>query len=164
MAYLYSSKSLCYNWVMRIQNRKYQREYSVIETFEAGISLTGEEVKSIRAQQLRLDDAFVRIMEDGPYLINADIPVYRFASAKGYQPRRSRKLLLHKKELLRLKVKLQAAKGLTIVPIACYNKGPLFKLEIGLAKGRTDLEKRKLEKARDVKRAIDKEIREYEKY
>jgi SsrA-binding protein len=149
---------------MRIVNRKYNREYTKLETFEAGIALTGAEVKSVRAEQIKIDDAFVKIMQDGAYLINAEIQVYKFARPAGYDPRRSRKLLLHKKELLHLKVKLSGSPGLTIVPLACYNKGHLFKLEIALSRGRRDVEKRKLEKARDVTRAIDKEIKNYMKH
>ena len=146
---------------MKVVNRKYNREYSKIESLEAGISLTGAEAKSLRAEQIKIDDAFVRLMNDGAYLINAEIPIYKFARPQGYDPRRSRKLLLHKKELTRLRTKLNSAKGLTIVPLSCYLKGHRFKLEIALSKGKTDIEKRRGEKARDIARAIDKEIKEY---
>ncbi|MEN9328657.1 MAG: hypothetical protein RI947_1465 [Candidatus Parcubacteria bacterium] len=148
---------------MRIVNRKFNREYSALEKFEVGIVLSGAEVKSIRKEQMKIDDAFVRIIGNEAFLINAEIQTYKFATPQGYDPRKSRKLLLHRKELLRLQTKLGASKGLTIAPLACYNKGHLIKLEIALSKGKTDIEKRKHEKARDVVRSIDKEIKEYEK-
>lgn len=146
---------------MKIINRKFNREYREIEKYEAGISLIGSEVKSIRAGRIKLDDAFVRIMEDGSAcLINAEIPVYEFARSQNYDPKRTRKLLLHKKELIRLKTKMTSA-GLTLAPKSCYNKGPLIKLEIALVKGRQDIEKRKLEKKRDIARNEKREAKEY---
>ena len=147
---------------MKIINRKFHRDYREIEKYEAGIVLTGAEVKSIRSGGLRIDDAFVRIMGSEVYLINADIPIYKFARNDIYESKRTRKLLLHKKELLKLKVKM-ASGGLTLAPVSCYNKGPLIKLEIALVKGRKDIEKRKIEKKRDIKIREDREIKEYVK-
>jgi SsrA-binding protein len=145
---------------MKIINRKFHRDYKEIEKYEAGIVLTGAEVKSIRAGGLRIDDAFVRIMDNGIFLINADIPAYQFASNDSYESKRSRKLLLHKKELLKLRVKM-ASGGLTLAPVSCYNKGPHIKLEIALVKGRKDIEKRKLEKRRDIKLEQEREAKEF---
>ena len=145
---------------MKIINRKFHRNYREIEKYEAGIVLTGAEVKSIRSGGLRIDDAFVRIMGSEVYLINADIPIYKFARNDTYESKRSRKLLLHKKELLKLKVKM-ASGGLTLAPVSCYNKGPLIKLEIALVKGRKDIEKRKIEKKRDIKIREEREAKEY---
>ena len=145
---------------MKIINRKFHRDYREIEKYEAGIVLTGAEVKSIRSGGLRIDDAFVRIIGSEVYLINADIPVYKFARNDTYESKRSRKLLLHKKELLKLKVKM-ASGGLTLAPVSCYNKGPLIKLEIALVKGRKDIEKRKIEKKRDIKIREEREMKEY---
>ena len=147
---------------MKIINRKFHRDYREIEKYEAGIVLTGAEVKSIRSGGLRIDDAFVRIMGSEVYLINADIPIYKFARNDTYESKRSRKLLLHKKELLKLKVKM-ASGGLTLALVSCYNKGPLIKLEIALVKGRKDIEKRKIEKKRDIKIREEREIKEYVK-
>lgn len=147
---------------MKIINRKFHRDYREIEKFEAGIVLSGAEVKSIRAGGLRIDDAFVRILGSELYLINAEIPVYKFARNDTYETKRNRKLLLHKKELLKLKVKM-ASGGLTLAPVACYNKGPLIKLEIALVKGRKDIEKRKLEKKRDIQLREEREAKEYVK-
>ncbi len=149
---------------MKIINRKFIREYKEIENLEVGIALTGSEVKSIRLSRLKLDDAFVRIMEDGSaYLINAEIPIYEFARNQNYDPKRTRKLLLHKRELIRLRTKMTSA-GLTLAPKSCYNKGPLIKLEIALVKGRKEIEKRKLEKKRDIARNEKREAKEYIKF
>ncbi len=148
---------------MKIINRKFNREYQAIERIEAGIALTGAEVKSVRAGRVSLDDSFVRILGDEAFLINAQIQVYEFARSADYDPKRSRKLLLHKKELLRLRTKMASA-GLTLAPVSCYNKGPLIKLEVALVKGRKDIEKRKLEKKRDISRNEKREAKEYMKY
>ena len=147
---------------MKIINRKFHRDYREIQKYEAGIVLTGAEVKSIRSGRLRIDDAFVRIIGSEAYLINAEIPIYEFARNSAYESKRSRKLLLHKRELLKLKVKM-ASGGLTLAPVSCYNKGPHIKLEIALVKGRKDIEKRKLEKKRDIKIREEREIKEYVK-
>ena len=104
--------------VMKIINHKYNREYEQVERYEAGIVLTGAEVKSVRGGGLRLDEAFVKIVDGQPLLMNAEIPKYRFAAQENYDPKRSRKLLLHKKELIRLQTKIRGSGGLTIVPIA----------------------------------------------
>jgi len=145
---------------MKIINRKFHRDYREIQKYEAGIVLTGAEVKSIRSGRLRIDDAFVRIIGSEAYLINAEIPIYEFARNSAYESKRSRKLLLHKRELLKLKVKM-ASGGLTLAPVSCYNKGPHIKLEIALVKGRKDIEKRKLEKKRDIKIREEREMKEY---
>jgi SsrA-binding protein len=148
---------------MKIINRKFRRDYAEVETYEAGISLLGGEVKSIKAGRMKLDDAFVRIMEDGSaYLINAEIQPYAFANAKGYDLRRTRKLLLHKRELTRIRTKMASA-GLTLAPKSCYNKGPLIKLEIALAKGRGNIGKKKLVKERDVALEEKRQAKEYMK-
>jgi len=147
---------------MKIINKKFHRNYREIEKYEAGIVLTGAEVKSIRSGGLRIDDAFVRIMDGGIFLINADIPIYKFARSDTYESKRSRKLLLHKKELLKLKIKMTSG-GLTLAPVSCYNKGPQIKIEIALVKGRKDIEKRKVEKQRDIKIREEREMIEYVK-
>ncbi|MGB9883105.1 MAG: SsrA-binding protein SmpB [Microgenomates group bacterium] len=145
---------------MKIVNRKFYRDYEEIESFEAGIVLTGAEVKSVKNGGIKLEDSYVKILHDGPYLINANIANYKFNPDKNYQPTRSRKLLLKKKEILKIAIKMKSG-GLTIVPKMCYNKGDLIKLEIALVKGRKDIEKRKLEKQKDIARAIEKEIKDY---
>jgi len=145
---------------MKIINRKFHRNYQEIQSFEAGIALTGGEVKSIRAGRLRLDDAFVRILGNEAYLINAEIPIYEFARVANYDSKRSRRLLLHRKELTKVMSKMTSS-GLTLAPKSCYNKGPYIKLEVALAKGRKDLEKRKLKKGRDIALEEKREAKEY---
>ena len=146
---------------MKIFNRKYRRDYQEIEKYEVGIALSGPEVKSVRAGRIRLEDSFVKILGSEVYLINAEISVYEYARPQDYDSRRTRKLLLHKREIIRLKTKLAGPGGLAIVPVSCYNKGSLIKLEVALAKGRKGLEKKKLEKKRDIARNEKREAKEY---
>lgn len=146
---------------MKIINRKFQREYQLIEKIEAGISLIGAEVKSVRAGNIRLEDSFVKIIGSEVYLVNADVPVYHYARPQGYDSKRTRKLLLHKKEILRLKGKFTGGAKLTIAPISCYNKGVNFKVGIALVKSRGEIGKKKLEKKRDVEREEKRIMKEY---
>lgn len=145
---------------MKVINRKLSREYEILETVEAGIVLTGPETKSAFLKQINLDAAYVKLMSGEAYLINADIQKYQFAKQEEYDPKRSRKLLLHKKELLKLQVKT-ASKGFTIVPVSCYSQGPYLKLEIALVRGRRDLEKKKIQIKQDVIRNEKREMKEY---
>lgn len=149
---------------MKVINRKFHREYQLLEKYEVGIVLSGAEVKSVRAGRLKLEDSFVKILGDGAYLVNAEIPLYEYAHIPLYDLRRSRKLLLHKSELIRLKTKIASGGRLTLAPVSCYNKGDLIKLEIALVKGRRDIEKRKLEKQRDIERQEKKEAKEWIKH
>jgi len=147
---------------MKIINRKFHRDYQEIETFEAGVVLTGAEVKSIRQGGIRLEDSYVKILSDGPYLVNAQIFPYRFSQNQNFDEKRSRKLLLNKKEIIKILTKVKTGR-LTIVPKACYNKRDLIKVEIALVRGRRDIEKRKLEKRREIEREKEKEAREWMK-
>lgn len=146
---------------MKIINKYINRQYAILEKYEAGIVLTGAEVKSVRKGNIQFKNAFVKIMEDGAVLINCEIPIYKFARPENYDPRRTRKLLLRKSELIRLKTKLLAGGNLTIIPLSCYTKRALIKLEIALCKGKKTWEKKKVEKERDVERQEEKEIKEY---
>jgi SsrA-binding protein len=145
---------------MKIVNRKFNRDYKEIESFEAGIVLTGAEVKSVRQGGIRLEDSYVKILSDGPYLVNAKIFPYRFSQNQNFDEKRLRKLLLNKKEIIRIQSKVKSG-GLTIVPKSCYNKGNLIKLEIALVKGRKDIEKRKLEKRQEIEREKEREVKEW---
>jgi len=145
---------------MKVVNRKFNREYEALDTFEVGIILNGAEVKSVWKEQIQLDDAFVKIVGNEAFLLNATIPLYQFAQGKGYDPKRTRKLLLHRKELLKMQVKM-ASGNLTMAPRSCYNKGPYIKLEIALVRGRKEIEKRKLEKKRDIEQNQKREMKEY---
>ncbi|MDH7476006.1 MAG: SsrA-binding protein SmpB [Microgenomates group bacterium] len=147
--------------MMKIINRRFNRDYEIIEKYEAGIVLTGPETKSVKAGHIRLEDSFIKIIGNEAYLVNAEVQIYQFAKPQGYDARRTRKLLLHKKELIRLKTKLASGSRLTIAPISCYNKHGLIKLEIALAKAKKEREKRKMEKERDLKREEERRIKEY---
>ena len=126
---------------MRIDNRAAKYNYQLLERIEAGIDLLGPEVKSVREGQVSLQEAFIHFRDGSAYLVNAHIHPYQHSSIK-LEPTRSRRLLLHKKELLSLEGKV-ASEGLTVVPVALYNKGNLFKLEIALAKGKKKWDKRR---------------------
>ena len=146
---------------MKIINKNFLRDFEVIEKFEAGIALTGAEVKSIRQGGLRLESAHIAFLEDGPHLINAEVSKYKFAKDDAYDPKRSRKILLKDKEILRIKGRLNSGRGLTVVPISCYNRRALLKLEIALVRGRKDIEKRKYDKQKTIKKDEKREVKEY---
>lgn len=145
---------------MKVSNRKLSREYEILETVEAGIVLDGPETKSIFLKQVNLDAAYVKLMSGQAYLINADIQKYRFAKQDEYDAKRSRKLLLHKKELLKLQVKT-ASKGFSLVPVSVYSQGPYIKVEVALVRGRKDLEKKKIQKKQQVVRDEKREMKEF---
>ncbi len=143
---------------MRIPNKKVTYEYTLLERFEAGINLTGAEVKSVKGGHASLEGAFVRIIGSEAYLVNAQIFPYIYARPEGYDPKRTRKLLLHKAELIRLKSKLEGA-HLTLVPLSWYTRGPLVKLEIALARGKKQYEKRESKRREDQKRELERDFR-----
>lgn len=145
---------------MKIINKHFRLEYEAVDSFEAGLILTGAEVKSVKNGGIKLEGAFIKFHTDGAYLTNAEIAPYKHAKNENYEPKRSRKLMLHKKELTRLMVKLNSGGKLTIVPVSCYNKGPLVKLEIALARSKKIWEQKKIEKERDEKRRVEKEMKE----
>ena len=134
------------------QNRKARRDYVIEDTVEAGLVLTGSEVKGLRGGGANLNDSYAREQGGELWLINAHIPPYKFAGAGGHGSRRRRKLLLHRREANRLIGALQRD-GMTAVPLSIYfsDRG-IAKVELGLAKGRRKYEKRELEKQRDWQR------------
>ena len=143
---------------MKIINRKAKYNYEFLEKLEAGIVLTGAEVKSIKKGRIRLDDAFVRIdFNLGAWLTNAYVHPYEFADNRNYQPTRSRKLLLHKKEILSLAKKMEG-RNLTMVPVSCYTKRGVIKLELALAKGKKKWEKKEKIKKRDIEREMERDL------
>lgn len=143
---------------MKVVNRRAYHDYQILEKLEAGVKLLGSEVKSIKGGRIKLQGAFVRIMGSEAYLINAEIPLYPYARPEGYDPRRTRKLLLHKKEIMKLKGKI-AQSNLTLVPVSCYTKGGLVKLEVGLAKGKKKYQKREEKKRRAIEREVARALR-----
>lgn len=145
---------------MKVINRKLSRDYEILETVEAGAVLTGPETKSAFLKQINIDDAHVRLNDGEAFLVNADIQKYKFAKMDEYESKRTRKLLLHKKELLKLQVKT-ASKGYTLVPSSCYSQGPYIKFEIALVRGRRDLEKKKIQKKQEIVRNEKREMKEF---
>lgn len=142
---------------MKIVNRRAYFDYHILEKFEAGIHLTGAEVKSVKGGHMSLAGAFVRIVGSETYLVNAQIHPYTNARVENYDSRRTRKLLLHKKEIIALKSKTQS--GLTLVPLSCYTSKGLVKLELALARGKKKYEKRQARKIRDWEREMEEELR-----
>lgn len=143
---------------MHIVNKKVSFDYTIIEKYEAGVNLVGSEVKSLRDGRGTLDGAFVKLIGNEAYVIGAHIFPYPFSHLDNLDPKRTRKLLLHKKELLKLKHRIEAD-GLTLVPISWYTKGPHIKLQIGLAKGKKQYEKRETIKKREDKRSLERQFR-----
>ncbi len=139
-------------------NRKALHDYFIQERFEAGIALVGTEVKSIRAGRTNLRDSYVRVKDSELWLVDAHISPYDQASRENHDPRRERKLLMHKKEILRLDNKVRA-KGLTIIPLKMYFSRNRVKVEIALAQGKRMYDKReaiaKRESDRQVRRAFE---------
>ncbi len=143
---------------MKITNRRAFYDFQILEKLEAGIHLTGPEVKSVKAGHLSLEGAFVKIVGSEAYLVNAQIHPYPQARLENYDPRRTRKLLLHKKELVALKTKAQQT-NLTLVPLSCYTTSGLIKLEIALARGKRKYEKKEALKRKDLEREVEEELR-----
>lgn len=136
-----------------IANRKAQHDYFIVETYEAGIVLKGTEVKSLRAGNANLQDSFAIIKNGEVWLENMHISQYPQASYNNHEPKRDRKLLLHKKEIRRLKNKLQE-KGTTLVPLRVYLKNKKIKIELALARGKKSFDKREAIAKRETEREI----------
>lgn len=143
---------------MRITNRRALYEYQILDKLEAGIRLTGHEVKSVKGERVSLTGSFVKIIGSEAYLINALIPLYEYARPAEYDERRTRKLLLHKSQIISLKTKL-ATSNLTLVPLSLYTKNGFIKIEIGLGKGKKAYEKREAIKKRDLQKDLEIELR-----
>lgn len=137
---------------MKITNKKAFFDYQLQDKFEAGINLFGYEVKSVRLGKADLAGSFVRIIGSEAYLVNAKIFPYQPGQIAGYEERRTRKLLLHKKEIISLKSKADGA-NLTLVPVSLYLKNGFVKVEVALGKGKKKYEKRESIKKRDLKRS-----------
>ena len=143
------------------RNKTVQREYEIVDRFEAGIVLTGAEVKSVKKRGIHFEGSFIKLVGNEALLLNATVEGYDFSRPENYDPKRSRKLLLHKKELLRIQSKLGQGQNLTIVPISSYVKKGFVKLEIGIGKGRKMWEIKKVEQSKDERRRVEKELKEY---
>lgn len=141
------------------ENRKARHKFEVLETLECGIALVGSEVKSLRNGKLSLDESYARVREDEVWLVGADIPEYVQASIWNHEPKRPRKLLLHKRELRKFAGKAHE-KGLTLVPLRMYfNQRGIAKLLVGLCKGKKLHDKREAMKKADMKRDMQRALR-----
>jgi SsrA-binding protein len=138
-------------------NRRARHEYFILETYEAGIALQGSEIKSIRAGQISLAEAYVRIDGKEAWLEDAHIAPYEQASIFNHEPRRSRKLLLHSSEIRKLWNAVRQ-KGVTIIPLAVYLKDGRAKVEIAVAKGKKLYDKRAEITKRDTQREIERHL------
>lgn len=134
-------------------NRKASFNYHLLDRMEAGIVLTGSEVKSLRTSSANLTDAYALIRNGELWLINANISPYEPANYLNHKPKRDRKLLLHKREILRIFQKLKE-RGFTLVPTKMYFKNGRAKVEIAFAKGKKSFDKREAIKKRDIKREL----------
>jgi SsrA-binding protein len=142
-------------------NKKAYRNFEIVDKFEAGMLLLGTEVKSLRAGQANLDGSYARIIGDECWLVGATIAQYQQAGANNHEPTRKRKLLLHKTELRRMQIKLEQ-RGFTLVPLRIYFSGRgLAKIELALAKGKRQYDKRKKITERDQKRDISRDMKKY---
>jgi SsrA-binding protein len=140
------------------QNRKAFHDYSIEETFEAGIQLVGTEVKSLRDGRANLKDSYVLVKNTELFLLSCHISPYSHGNIMNHDPLRTRKLLMHRKEIERIGGKMQQ-KGFTLIPLKIYFKGPFVKIEIGLAKGKRTYEKRESIKEREAKRDIERAMK-----
>ncbi|MGC8853074.1 MAG: SsrA-binding protein SmpB [Hydrogenobacter sp.] len=140
-------------------NKEAKADYHIIETYEAGIVLEGSEVKALRNKQtVSFKDSFVRIENGEAWLYNLYIAPYKYATIKPPDPSRKRKLLLHKREILRLMGKVQE-KGYTIIPISLYFKNNKVKVEIALARGKKTYDRRQELREKDLRRQLERELK-----
>ncbi len=140
---------------MQIINKKARFIYNLFERIEVGVSLIGGEVKAIRNGSADLSNSYAKIVSNELFLVNANIPI---AGKKDYNSTRTRKLLIHKKELVSLQSTIKAKK-LTLVPTKLYTKRHLIKIEVALAKSKREFEKKEVKKKRDIEREIEAELK-----
>ena len=145
------------------QNKKASFEYYILDTYEAGIKLTGTEIKSVREGKCNINDAYVIIRNNKPYILNMHIAKYEMGNIFNHDETRSRELLLHKHEILKLQQKIKLD-GLTLVATKAYFQGTLLKIEVALGKGKKLQDKRETIKAREDKRNIAKNLKNSYKY
>ncbi len=142
---------------MVAQNRKARHDYTILETLECGIALVGSEVKSMRSGQVSLNEAYGRVREGEVWLLGCDIPEYTEANRFNHNPRRPRKLLLHRREIRRFAARAME-QGLTLVPLKVYFKGGKAKVLIGIGRGRQKHDKREELKRTQARREIRQQL------
>ena len=143
-------------------NRKAWHEYHILEKYEGGIVLYGSEVKAIREGKANIKEAYVRFLENELFIIGMHIGKYSNEGYSTHTPVRDRKLLLHRKELSKMK-KMVEEKGKTLIPLSIYFKGGNAKIEFGLAQGKKLWDKRKAKMEKDVDRQVDRAMKNYNK-
>lgn len=141
------------------RNRRARRDYELLETLEAGIVLTGTEVKSARAGRVQLKDSYVEVRDGEAWLIGAHISPYDHGNRENHDPERTRKLLLHRREINRL-LGATTRRGLTIIPLSVYLKDNHVKLELAVAQGRKLYDKREAKRRREQEREAEAAIKE----
>jgi len=147
----------------KITNQRAFFDYQLLDRFEAGINLTGAEVKAIRLGHADLTGSFVKFQGSEAYLVNAKIFPYKYARPEGYDEKRTRKLLLHKREIVSLKSKTDGV-SLTIVPVSMYTNTSHIKLQLALGKPKRRIDKRQTIKKRELDREISAEVKQQQKY
>lgn len=143
------------------KNKKAFHDYEILDSFESGIMLNGDEVKSIKACQISLKGAFVDIENDEAFLNEAHVSRYKNSSRKTFDPTRKRKLLLHKNQIYKIEKEINQ-KGITAIPLELYGKNGLIKLKIGVCRGKKLHDKRSTLKKRDQEMAIKKALKKYQ--
>jgi len=141
------------------ENRKARHEYHILETYEAGLALTGTEVKSLRAGKANLQDSYARVENAELMLYNMHISPYEQGNRFNHEPKRTRRLLMHKQEIMRLLGKTRE-KGLALIPLKVYFKNGLAKVELALAKGKKLYDRREDVAERDARREMDRAVKE----
>ncbi len=142
------------------ENKKARRDYETLETYEAGIELSGIEVKSLRTRSTDLSGAYVSVRGGEAFVMNMTVSPYQPENTpEGYDPLRPRRLLLSKREIMKL-ASIEAGKGLTIVPVKVYNKGPKLKLMLAVVRGKKQYDKREDIKKRQAERDIERSLKE----
>ena len=140
-------------------NRRARHDYAIEDTLEAGLVLTGTEIKSVRARKVNIAEAYARVERGEAWLIGAHIAEYAQGNRYNHAPTRTRKLLLHRDQIAEL-TGLQAAKGLTIVPLRLYLRNGMAKLELGIARGKKSHDKRRTIAERDIRRQLERDTKE----
>lgn len=146
--------------MIEIKNKKAYFDYFIEDTYEAGIVLKGTEIKSIRKGSCNLKDTYARVKNNEIYVINMFIAPYEQGNRFNHDERRERKLLLHKKEIIKIKQKIEK-EGYSLVPIKLYFKNGMAKVLIGIAKGKKAYDKRQSLKEKDIKRDLEKTVSKY---
>ena len=140
---------------MEILNRKARHDYFIEEAYEAGIELTGTEIKSIRSGSANIKDSYGIVKNGEVFLLNMFISQYKEGNIFNHNETRTRRLLLHKKEIKKIEEKLEM-QGLTLIPLKIYFKNNIAKVELGVCRGKKNYDKREAIKERDIKRGVDK--------